>query len=134
MRKRPEAGPRNPADFKRLDRRSGGWEQRLKNISAEDRERFEENKKKWESLSAEEQKELREKARAMRERAGHQVDKLLTELGLTLDDDQRRAFAQRYMEERRKLERELGQEMQKLRSERLKALGQTLKSEFSKSD
>jgi hypothetical protein len=106
--------------------------QRFESLSPEEREVFQKNRERWEQMSEEDRAEARKKAGEFRDRAQRHMGAILTELGLDLDETQRREFARRYLEERRKIERELQDSLQELRKQRLEELQQKLKLEFTR--
>jgi len=53
------------------------------------------------------------------------------EIGLDLTEEQKKAFAQRYIEERRKIEEDLRRQMEESRRPKVKALVEKLRQEFA---
>ncbi|MGV3532393.1 MAG: hypothetical protein ACO1QR_08485 [Chthoniobacteraceae bacterium] len=100
-------------------------------LSPEQRKRFEENFHKWANLSPEEKKALRDRDEMRRKRMTEDIQEALAKTGLSLTDEQKAQFARRYAEERRKLEEELGREMNEMRQPRLESMVGQLKKEFS---
>src|SRR5690606_17288795 len=121
-----EPGEHEPPPFTRHWRKGKGLDHRppmppppkeidLSKLSPEERRRFEENRKRWEALSPEEKDALRKHHEERRARMDRSIDEAIAESGLTLTGEQRRAFAQRYARERRKIEHELRREMNRKR-------------------
>ena len=73
---------------------------------------------------------MRERERVRREQLQREADKALRDAGLRLDQEKRDLFEQRYLQERRRIERELRQEVEAKRHEQLPALQERLKKEF----
>jgi hypothetical protein len=99
-------------------------------LSPEQRKRFEENFSKWANLPPEEKKSLRHRDEIRRKRMEEEIDEAVRKSGLTLNEAQKEQFAQRYAEERRKLEEELRKEMDEKRQPRLDAIVGQLAKEF----
>jgi hypothetical protein len=102
-------------------------------LSPEQRKRFEENFSKWANLPPEEKKSLRHRDEIRRKRMAQEIDEAVEKSGLTLDATQKVQFAQRYAEERRKLEEELRKEMDEKRQPRLDVIVGQLAKEFTAS-
>jgi hypothetical protein len=85
-------------------------------------------------LPPEQKKTLLDREEMFRRRMREDTEAALKQSGLTLSEEQRRQFAARYAEERRKIEEELRAEIEKLRQPRLQALIDKLKQEFASSD
>lgn len=100
-------------------------------LSPEQRKRFEENFSKWANLSPEEKKSLRHRDEMRQSRMAQDIDEAMQKAGLTLSGAQKEQFAQRYAEERRKLEEELRKEMDEKRQPRLDAIVGQLAKEFT---
>jgi hypothetical protein len=81
-------------------------------------------------MGPEERKLMREREKVHRERIQHEVDTVLRESGLRLDREKRDLFEQRYMQERRRIEHALREEVESKRQEQLPALKERLKKEF----
>ena len=73
---------------------------------------------------------MRERERLRREQLKREAEKALREAGLRLDQEKRDLFEQRYLQERRRIERELRQEVEAKRHEQLPALQERLRKEF----
>ena len=73
---------------------------------------------------------MREREQLRHEQLQREADKALREAGLRLDQEKRELFEQRYLQERRRIERELRQEVEAKRHEQLPALQERLKKEF----
>ncbi len=101
---------------------------RLARMSPEERDNFKRNLKVWQGMPQDERMALRKQAN---ERNREEVLGALRESGLQLSDDQREVFALRYLQERRKLERELLEQANTERAHRLPQILQGLKREFT---
>ena len=82
-------------------------------------------------MSPEERKIMRERERIYRAQVNKEIDTALRESGLHLEGDKRAQFEQRYLQERRKIEHSLRQEIESQRERQLPALQERLKKEFT---
>jgi hypothetical protein len=73
---------------------------------------------------------MREREKVHREQLKNEAEKALREAGLRLDQQRRDLFEERYLQERRRIERELRQEVETKRQQQLPALEERLKKEF----
>lgn len=99
-------------------------------LPPEDRQVFRRNAERWMQMSPEERKTMRERDRVYRERIKREVDSVLRDSGLRLEGEKRELFEQRYIQERRRIERALHQEIEAKRNEELPVLNERLKKEF----
>jgi hypothetical protein len=81
-------------------------------------------------MSPEQQKLMRERETQRRQQLKNEADAALRQSGLRLDDSARDQFEARYLQERRKIERDLRQETEAKRQQQLPQLNERLKSEF----
>ena len=103
----------------------------FKQMSPEERQKWLEDFRRWQALPADQKKSLLDRQESSRNKRREEVDRVIRDSGLELNDEQRKQFAQRYSEERRKLEDELRQQLEELRRPRVKALVEKLKQEFA---
>ena len=96
----------------------------------EDRQVFRRNAERWIQMGPEERKIMREREKTYRERVQREVDTALRDSGLRLEGEKRAQFEQRYLQERRRIEHSLRQEIDSKRQEQLPALQERLKREF----
>jgi hypothetical protein len=94
------------------------------------RQNFQRNAERWMQMSPEERKIMRERENLRRERIKHETEAALRDSGLLLDPEKRGLFESRYMQERRKIEQSLRQQIEAERQQQLPALIQQLKKEF----
>ena len=73
---------------------------------------------------------MREREKTYRERIKREVDATLRDSGLRLEGEKRDLFEQRYLQERRRIEHSLRQEIDAKRQQELPALQERLKKEF----
>ncbi len=106
-------------------------QERWRQMSPEDRQRFRSNAERWLSLPPEEQRALRDREIARRERIRREADAALNQSGLKLEAEKRELFERRYLQERRKIERGLRQELREKRQRELAPVMEDLKKEFS---
>jgi len=99
-------------------------------LSPEDRQSFRRNAERWMQMGPEERRMMREREKVHRERIHHEVDAVLRESGLRLEGEKRDLFEQRYMQERRRIEHALRDEVESKRQEQLPVLKERLKKEF----
>ncbi len=105
-----------------------GVAERIARMSPEERAAFQRNLKVWQQLPPEERQDIRKQANA---RNREEILGALRDSGLQLNDDQKEIFALRYLQERRKLEREIEKQASAERARRLPLILQGLKHEFS---
>ena len=73
---------------------------------------------------------MREREQLHRETLRREAEAALHDAGLRLDQEKRELFEQRYLQERRKMERALRQEIESKRNQELPALNDRLRKEF----
>ena len=73
---------------------------------------------------------MRERERVYRAQVQREVDAALRDSGLRLEGEKRAQFEQRYLQERRRIEHSLRQEVESKRQQQLPALQERLKKEF----
>ena len=100
-------------------------------MPAEDRQRFKSNVERWLALPPEERSALREREGIRRERLQREADAAMREMGLQLEAEKRAQFEQRYLEERRRIDRALREELREKRRRELAPVVERLKKEFS---
>jgi len=81
-------------------------------------------------MGPDERRIMRERDRIYRAQVSKEVDAALRESGLHLEGEKRAQFEQRYLQERRRIEHSLRQEIENKRQEQLPALQERLKKEF----
>jgi hypothetical protein len=95
-----------------------------------DRQDFRRNAERWVQMSPEERKVLRERENLRRAQIKRETDAALRDSGLRLDQEKRNLFESRYIEERRRIERALRQQIETERQKEIPALIQQLKREL----
>jgi len=123
----PDAPKDKPGNPDRDDFRKS-----LKGLPPDQQRRFQQNKKLWDSLTPEQKSLLRANFEDFRRRMKEDIDDAIKQTGLTLNDDQRKAFAKRYTDERRNIERQLHKQMDDQRKGMITDMVVKLKDEFSK--
>ena len=125
-RERPPRAPRPPGgpEFEKS-------REAFKQMSPEERQKWVEDFRRWQALPPDQKKSLLDRQESSRKKRREEVERVISELGLELNDEQKKQFTQRYGEERRKLEDELRKQLEELRRPRVKALVEKLKQEFS---
>jgi hypothetical protein len=73
---------------------------------------------------------LREREQARRQRLKAEAEEAMRQMGLRLDPNAQGQFEARYVQERRRIERQLRQEVEAKRQQQLPKLNERLKSEF----
>lgn len=123
---RPPRPPRHPGgpEFEKS-------REAFKQMSPEERQKWLENFRRWQQLPPDQKQSLLDRQESFRKKMREDVERAMNESGLELNEDQKKQFAQRYSEERRKLEDELRKQLEELRRPRVKALIEKLKQEFS---
>ena len=95
-------------------------------LSPEERQTFRKNAERWLQMSAEERKLMRDREQLRRQRIKSEADAVLRDSGLRLDPGKRDLFQERYLQERRRIDRDLRQEYELRRQQQL----ERLKKEF----
>jgi hypothetical protein len=96
----------------------------------EARQNFRRNAERWMRMSPEEQHVLRQRENLRRETIKRETEAAIRESGLRLSPQERAQFESRYVQERRKVEQSLRQQIDAERQKELPALIQQLKKEF----
>jgi hypothetical protein len=117
----PHAGPPPPVT---------STHERWLSLPPSDRQDFRRNAERWTRMSPEERKILRERENLRQAQIKRETDAALRDSGLRLDQEKRSLFESRYIEERRRVERALRQQIETERQKELPALIQQLKREF----
>jgi hypothetical protein len=94
------------------------------------RQNFQRNAERWLRMSPEERNLLRQRENLRRETIRRETDAAVRDSGLRLNPQERAQFESRYIQERRKVERSLRQQIESERQKELPALIQQLKKEF----
>ena len=105
--------------------------ERWRDLSPEDRQRFRSNAEKWRQMEPEERREWRARQDFRRQRIKREADQALRESGLQLEADKRDLYELRYLQERRRIEQALRQELEEKRRRELAPVVERLKREFS---
>jgi hypothetical protein len=99
-------------------------------MSPEDRMRLQSNAERWLRLPPEEQRVLREREMMRRQRIQREADAALKQSGLQLEAEKREAYQRRYLQERRRVEQQLRQDMEDRRQRELAPVLERLNREF----
>src|SRR5882762_186 len=94
------------------------------------RQNFQRNAERWLQMSPEERDVMRQRENLRRETIRRETDAALRDSGLRLSPQERAQFESRYIQERRKVEQTLRQQIETERQQQLPALIQQLKKEF----
>ena len=94
------------------------------------RQNFQRNAERWLRMSPAERNVMRQRENLRRETIRRETDAALRDSGLRLNPQERAQFESRYMQERRKVEQTLRQQIEAERQKELPALIQQLKKEF----
>lgn len=81
-------------------------------------------------MGPEERMIMRQREQTYRARVQREVDAALRDTGLRLEGEKRAQFEERYLQERRRIEQSLRQEVESKRQQQLPALQERLKREF----
>lgn len=122
---RQEAGPRNGGRTFQPAR------ERWRQMSPENRQQFRSNAERWFALPPEERQMLRERQGARRQRLQREVEAAREQSGLQLEAEKRALYEQRYLDERRRIERALREELKEKRQRELGPVVEQLKKEFA---
>jgi hypothetical protein len=99
-------------------------------LPPDQRQAFRRNAERWMQMSPDERKVMREREKVYRAQVQREVDAALRDTGLRLEGEKRAQFEQRYLQERRRIEQSLHQEIDSKRQQQLPALQERLKKEF----
>jgi hypothetical protein len=108
-----------------------GARERFMALPPQDRQIFKRNAERWIEMGPEERMIMREREKMYRARVSKEVDAALRDSGLNLQGEKRALFEQRYLQERRRIEHSLRQEVESKRQQELPAIQERLKKEFS---
>ncbi|MDQ6621969.1 MAG: hypothetical protein M3Y86_00590 [Verrucomicrobiota bacterium] len=108
-----------------------GMRERWRTMSPEDRQHFKSNVERWLAMPPEQRRALREQEGMRRERLRREADAVMRDSGLQLEPERRAQFEQRYLQERRRIDRELRQELQERRQRELAPVLERLKKDFA---
>jgi hypothetical protein len=100
-------------------------------MSPQDRMRFQSNMERWRQLPPEQRMELRQREVLRQERLKRESEAAIRDSGLQLEAEKRAEFEQRYIQERRRIERALRQELQEKRNREMAPVVEQLKKEFA---
>jgi hypothetical protein len=105
-------------------------QERWRSLPPAARQDFRRNAERWVQMSSEQRKILRERENLRQQQIKRETEAALRDSGLRLDQQKRNLFESRYMQERRRMERTLRQQIENERQQQLPALIQQLKREF----
>jgi hypothetical protein len=94
------------------------------------RQDFQRNAERWLRMSPEERNVMRQRENLRHETIRRETEAALRDSGLRLTPQERAQFESRYIQERRKVEQTLRQQIEAERQQQLPALIQQLKKEF----
>ena len=103
----------------------------MRELTPEERKKWIENFRRWQDLPPPAKQALLDRQEQFQKRMREDLDNALKQSGLQLNDEQRKRFAERYTEERRRIEEDLRRQMEEQRRPRVDALVEKLKLEFS---
>jgi hypothetical protein len=104
--------------------------QRFMAMPPQDRQIFQRNAERWIQMGPDERRIMRERERIYRAQVSKEVDTALQQSGLHLEGEKRAQFEQRYIQERRRIEHSLRQEIESKRQQQLPVIQERLKKEF----
>lgn len=104
--------------------------QRFLAMPPQDRQIFQRNAERWIQMGPDERRIMRARERIYRAQVSKEVDTALRDSGLHLEGEKRAQFEQRYLQERRRFEHSLRQEIENKRQQQLPALQERVKREF----
>ncbi len=104
--------------------------ERWRQMSPEDRQRIRSNAERWLRMAPEERRALRDAENLRRERIRREAEAAIEQSGLQLQAEKREMYERRYLQERRRIERDLRQELNERRQRELAPVMEDLKKEF----
>jgi hypothetical protein len=105
-------------------------QERWRSLPPDARQDFRRNAERWMQMSPQERQILREQENLRQAQIKRETDAALRDSGLRLDQEKRSQFESRYIQERRRIERAIRQQIEAERQKELPALIQQLKREF----
>lgn len=105
--------------------------ERWRQMAPEDRQRLRTNAARWLELPPEERRQLRLRDGWRQERLRREAADALQNSGLQLEAEKRSLYEQRYLQERRRIERAIRQEAEEKRRREMAPVVEDLKKEFS---
>ena len=105
--------------------------ERWRNMSPEDRQRFQSNIERWRQLPPEERRELRDREGWRQQRLKSEAEAAIRASGLQLEAEKREQFELRYLQERKRIEQELRRDLREKRERELAPVVERLKREFT---
>jgi hypothetical protein len=103
----------------------------FRNMSPEERERWTKRIREWAEMPPEKKKSLADREEFFKKKIKEDIEAAIQKTGLTLNEEQAKLFAERYLDERRKIESELRKEIDEKRGPRVDSMIEKLKGEFS---
>lgn len=104
--------------------------ERFRRMSPQDQQRFRQNMERWRQMPADQRSELRQREILRQRRIRREAEAALSSSGLELENEKRQQYEQRYMQERKRVEQALRQELQERRQRELAPVVEQLKKEF----
>lgn len=108
----------------------GSPRDRLFQLSPEERQTFKRNAERWLQMNQEQRNILREREKVRRQQMKIEAEAALRDSGIRVDPNARDQFESRYLQERKRIERDLRQEVEAKRQQQLNELRERLKTEF----
>ena len=105
-------------------------QERWRSLPPAARQDFRRNAERWMRMSPAERNLLRQRENLRRQQIERETGAALRNSGVVLDQEKRRQFESRYIQERRKMEQALRQQSEAERQQQLPALIRQLKKEF----
>ncbi len=105
--------------------------QRWREMSPDDRQRLRSNAARWLQMPPEERRQLRLREGMRRQQIRQEAQTALQNSGLQLEAEKREMYERRYIQERRRIERAIRQEMEEKRQRELAPVMENLKKEFA---
>jgi hypothetical protein len=105
-------------------------QERWRSLPPAARQDFQRNAERWMRMGPEERNRLRERENLRQAQIKRETDAALRDSGLRLDQEKRSQFESRYIQERRRIEQALRQQIETERQKEIPALIQQLRKEF----
>jgi hypothetical protein len=123
--------PQQPNGGPRISRPMRNGADRWRQMQPDERQRLRSNAERWLQMPPEQQRMLRERDEMRRLRAPREADAALRQSGLQLEAERREQYERRYLQERRRIEQTLRQELEEKRQRELAPVVERLKKEFT---
>jgi hypothetical protein len=127
----PAASPSaTPGQTPKKDNVNDAARKFYESMSPDQQKKFQDNYERWQQMSPEEKRAMRDRERERREKMSQEIETTIKQSGLVLDQAAHQQYVDRYMQERRRIEQALQKDMEEKRKPLLQEMMFRLKNEF----